>query len=71
MPRRRHFRRAPANLKPEPARSLMSRSLEEIRVEIDAIDTQLLELLNQRADLVHEVGEIKRKDGLGIVRPGA
>jgi len=47
----------------------MSRPLEEIRVKIDAIDTQLLELLNQRADLVHEVGEIKRKDGLEIYAP--
>jgi chorismate mutase/prephenate dehydratase len=47
----------------------MSRTLDEIRVEIDAIDTQLLELLNQRADLVHEVGEIKRREGLEIYAP--
>ena len=47
----------------------MSRSLEEIRVRIDGIDSQLLNLLNQRADLVHEVGEIKRKEGLEIYAP--
>jgi chorismate mutase-like protein len=47
----------------------MSMSLEEVRIKIDGVDQQLLRLLNERADLVHEVGEIKRKDGLEIYAP--
>jgi chorismate mutase/prephenate dehydratase len=44
-------------------------SLDEIRTHIDAIDSKLLELLNERADLVHEVGVIKKKDDLEIYAP--
>lgn len=43
--------------------------LDNIRQEIDQIDQQLLDLLNSRADLVHEVGEIKKKEGLQIYAP--
>ena len=43
--------------------------LDDIRTEIDAIDTQLLDLLSQRADCVHVVGEIKKKEGLQIYAP--
>jgi chorismate mutase/prephenate dehydratase len=45
-------------------------SLEEVRKKIDSIDQQLLRLLNERAELVHAVGEIKRKDDLDIYVPG-
>ena len=44
-------------------------SLEEIRNEIDKIDTKLLRLLTERADLVHEIGTIKRNAGLPIYAP--
>ena len=44
-------------------------SLDDIRIKIDAIDSQLLDLLSQRADLVHEVGVIKKKEGLQIYAP--
>ncbi len=43
--------------------------LNDIRKKIDALDTELLDLLSQRADLVHEVGEIKKKEGLQIYAP--
>ena len=43
--------------------------LEDIRKKIDDLDRKLLALLNERADLVHEVGEIKRADGLEIYAP--
>ena len=33
-------------------------SLDQIRIQIDRIDTELLRLLNERADLVHEIGTI-------------
>ncbi len=44
-------------------------TLEEIRKQIDAVDGDLLRLLNARADLVHEVGVIKKRDGLEIYAP--
>ena len=44
-------------------------SLAEIRKHIDQIDTQLLKLLNQRADLVHQIGIVKKAQGLSIYVP--
>src|SRR5258707_9326805 len=44
-------------------------SLDEIRKKIDEIDSELLRLLNDRADLVHEVGLIKKEAGLSIYAP--
>lgn len=44
-------------------------SLDEIRKQIDQIDQNLLNLLSDRADLVHEVGVIKKRDGLQIYAP--
>ncbi len=44
-------------------------TLSEIRAKIDAIDEQMIRLLNERADLVHEVGVIKRADGSAIYVP--
>jgi chorismate mutase-like protein len=43
--------------------------LSEIRVKIDAIDSQLLKLLNERASLALEVGKVKSRDGLPIYAP--
>jgi chorismate mutase / prephenate dehydratase len=47
----------------------MSADLSRIRVEIDAIDRELLQLLNRRAALANEVGEIKRAEGSPVFRP--
>ncbi|MBX7212089.1 MAG: chorismate mutase [Verrucomicrobiaceae bacterium] len=44
-------------------------SLEDVRVKIDEIDREILRLLGERAEQVHRVGEIKRKDGLEIYAP--
>jgi chorismate mutase / prephenate dehydratase len=44
-------------------------NLDDIRKKIDALDSDLLRLLSQRADLVHEVGQIKKRDGLQIYAP--
>ena len=41
----------------------MARTLPELRTLIDAVDLELLQLLNQRAGYAHEVGEIKRLEG--------
>ena len=43
--------------------------LPEIRQQIDILDEQILKLLNARAELVHEVGELKRTEGLEIYAP--
>ncbi|MDB6140494.1 MAG: pheA [Verrucomicrobiaceae bacterium] len=44
-------------------------NLEEVRVKIDAIDRELLRLLNERAELVNIVGQIKHAAGLEIYAP--
>lgn len=44
-------------------------TLEELRKKIDAIDSELLRLLNERADVVHEVGVLKKREGLAIYAP--
>jgi len=41
-------------------------TLDEVRAKIDAIDRDLLRLLNERADCVNIVGEIKHQQGLEI-----
>jgi len=43
--------------------------LDHIREKIDTLDQKLIDLLAQRAELVHEVGEIKKKEGLQIYAP--
>jgi chorismate mutase / prephenate dehydratase len=45
------------------------RTLAQLRVAIDALDQQLLVLLNHRASLAGEVGEIKRIEGSPVYRP--
>jgi chorismate mutase/prephenate dehydratase len=43
--------------------------LTEVRKKIDAVDCELIQLLNRRAELVHEVGEIKKKHGTAVYAP--
>ena len=43
--------------------------LKDLRSKIDVLDTELIRLLNERADLVRDVGEIKRASGLEIYAP--
>ena len=47
----------------------MALTLPELRVQIDALDMELLNLLNRRAALANEVGEIKRLEGSAVFRP--
>jgi chorismate mutase/prephenate dehydratase len=46
-----------------------TKTLPELRVEIDALDEQLLTLLNQRARVAEQVGEVKRREGTPFFRP--
>ena len=43
--------------------------LAELRVQIDAIDQQLLLLLNRRALVAEKVGEVKKREGTAFFRP--
>lgn len=47
----------------------MTRTLAELRQHIDAADAELLALLNRRAGLANEVGELKRAEGSPVFRP--
>lgn len=44
-------------------------TLDHIRQRIDALDSELLRLLSERADLVHEIGLIKKQSDLSIYAP--
>jgi chorismate mutase / prephenate dehydratase len=44
-------------------------TLEDLRNSIDKIDDQLLDLLNQRMDVVKQVGELKKNNNSIIYRP--
>ena len=45
------------------------KTLQELRDSIDALDTQILSLLNDRAQCAHEVGELKKREGSAVFRP--
>ncbi|WP_341902676.1 prephenate dehydratase [Polaromonas sp. YR568] len=47
----------------------MNASLADLRLQIDALDRQLLALLNQRAQVAQEVGEVKKREGTPFFRP--
>ena len=48
---------------------MSTKSLAQLRTEIDAVDRELLAALNRRAQLAGEVGEIKRQEGSAVYRP--
>ena len=47
----------------------MSTDLAHLRSQIDAIDQQLLALLNSRARVAEKVGEVKKREGTAFFRP--
>jgi len=44
-------------------------TLDDLRLKIDSLDDTLLELYNERMELVHQVGELKNTTGAPIYRP--
>ena len=48
----------------------MEEELNKLRVKIDSIDKQLLELIIERADIVKNIASIKDSKGVDILRPG-
>ena len=53
----------------QPPTPVTSADLAPLRNQIDALDQQLLELLNQRARVAEQVGEIKKREGSPFFRP--
>jgi chorismate mutase-like protein len=53
----------------QPPVPVTSADLAPLRDQIDALDKQLLQLLNQRARVAEQVGEIKRAEGSPFFRP--
>lgn len=47
----------------------MDKKLKPLREQIDAIDTQILDLLNQRARIAQEVGHVKAETNAPVFRP--
>ncbi len=47
----------------------MTQTLAELRVQIDQLDHELLTLLNRRARVAEEVGEVKKREGSPFFRP--
>jgi len=60
---------APAEIAPAEAPTTQN-ILANFRTKIDATDSQILLLLNQRAMIVQQVGEFKKQEGLPIYSPG-
>lgn len=52
-----------------PAPAAEPAALARLRTQIDAIDQQLVDLLNKRATLVVEVGKVKRQTGVPVYAP--
>ena len=44
-------------------------SLPDLRVQIDALDSEILILLNRRARVAEQVGEVKKREGTPFFRP--
>jgi chorismate mutase / prephenate dehydratase len=47
-------------------RDQSDRALADQRTKIDALDTRIVALLNERAEVVREVGRIKKQSGLPV-----
>lgn len=47
----------------------MNANLADLRVQIDALDKELLTLLNRRALVAEQVGEVKKREGTPFFRP--
>lgn len=48
----------------------MTDELEELREDIDRIDRNIVQLLDERADVVEKIGAIKRERGMDLYVPG-
>jgi len=56
-------------MSPNMSPNLSMDKLADCRRQIDAVDVRLVELLNERTAIVHEIGRIKREFSLPIYEP--
>ncbi|MGC8622723.1 MAG: prephenate dehydrogenase/arogenate dehydrogenase family protein [Candidatus Micrarchaeia archaeon] len=52
------------------ADSKVSKELESLRLKIDGIDSEIVQLLAKRMEVVSEVGELKKKHGIAVTDSG-
>lgn len=45
----------------------MKKNLDELRQDLDKIDSKLIEILGKRTDVVREIGAFKKANGIGLV----
>ena len=71
MPRKPTVSRASSSASPPSAHADAKRgpSLANLRVEIDRIDKELVVLLNRRAEISLQIGQVKQKQGLEVWSP--
>jgi chorismate mutase / prephenate dehydratase len=69
MPRKIPPARRPATTPPVPADSRRASTLSSLRSEIDRIDKELVTILNRRADIALQIGQVKQKQGLEVWSP--
>ena len=53
----------------KPADPVQSAELADLRIQIDALDADLLRLLNRRAQVAEQVGVVKKREGTAFYRP--
>lgn len=69
MPRKPASEPGKPSSPPSPPDSKRSPTLAGLRTEIDRIDKELVQLLNRRAEVVIQIGQVKQKQGLEIWSP--
>ena len=47
----------------------MMGNVEKLRKQLDEVNLQLLELINKRAELVQEIGQVKKQQGVNRFDP--
>ena len=45
-------------------------TIDDLRREIDALDADIVRLLEARAACVHRIGELKHAQGIAVFQPG-
>ncbi|MFO0951346.1 MAG: prephenate dehydratase [Isosphaeraceae bacterium] len=69
MPRKPPPDRRPTHAAAEPADAKRAPTLASLRSEIDRIDKELVGLLNRRAEIALQIGQIKQKQGIEVWSP--
>lgn len=59
----------PASCPPHSPLSRPTKTLEELRSEIDSLDDMIIELLGKRMETSRAIGELKHESGLSIIQP--